>query len=113
MPMTVQHTTAIHLIDALGPAFGAFLLGYRPPRLGQSHLAIHADIFVRLHDFRCRSRYLVYSWSPSHSADLRMPSKAGCRGRCKNPPSAGLKFDLRKSRTSRCTAPHMYGWPAH
>jgi len=48
----------------------AFLLGYRTPGLGQSHLAIHADIFVRLHDFRCRSRHLVYSRSSSHSAQL-------------------------------------------
>ena len=38
----------------------AFLLGYRTPSLGQSNLAIHADIFVRLHDFRCGSWHLVH-----------------------------------------------------
>jgi len=48
----------------------AFLLGYRTPRLGQPHLALHADLFVRLHDFRCRPRHLVLSRSPSPSAQL-------------------------------------------
>src|SRR5437879_4394744 len=59
MPMTVQHTTAIHLIDALGPAFGAFLLGYRLPRLGQRHL--------------------VHSRSPSPSAQLSDDLKGGLK----------------------------------
>jgi hypothetical protein len=48
----------------------AFLLGYRAPRLGQSHLAIHADIFVRLHDFRCCHSLLVYRQSTGDSAEV-------------------------------------------
>src|SRR5690349_3926605 len=62
----------------------AFRLGLSSPSVGQSDLAFHADILVRLHDFRCPDRRLVPRGSTF--ADSRQISGfATARGRADAP----------------------------
>src|SRR5262245_9912186 len=71
-------------------------LGRRPPPLGQPDLALHAELRVRMHDFRRRDRALVFGRCAFAT------EAPACRGASRTRVSDGL---IRWALKSRATAP--------